>query len=108
MLTNNINETSVWLDQQEDEGLDVSLMRLLCSYNYLACIINDIYINGRISGNGWGYRYNLDVEQMEDYFVHGAGEYNDGCGDGDGTKYSDGDIGYYEEYIGFNNVSIPN
>lgn len=36
MITNQINEISVWLDQLEDEGVDVSLMRLLCTYNYLS------------------------------------------------------------------------
>lgn len=35
MLVSQINEISVWLDQQEDEGLDVSLLRNMCVYNYL-------------------------------------------------------------------------
>lgn len=34
MITNEINEISIWLDQQEDEGLDVSSLRILCAYNY--------------------------------------------------------------------------
>ena len=35
-----INEITVWLDQLEDDGQDVSCLRLLCSYNYLPCSLS--------------------------------------------------------------------
>lgn len=56
MITNLINETSVWLDQLEDEGIDVSFLRLLCTYNYLSNFIVD----------GNGYEWGVDFSWGND------------------------------------------
>lgn len=67
MIINKINEIGVWLDQLEDEGVDVSLMRLLCIYGYLALSINseNIYVfvgsyylgSAFTEGDGFGDSY---------------------------------------------------
>ena len=57
---NEINEITVWLDQLEDEGQDVSLMRLLCSYNFLSPFIGDrdvTHFCANTFGNGYAWDY---------------------------------------------------
>lgn len=77
---NEINEITVWLDQLEDEGQDVSLMRLLCSYNFLSPFIGDrdvTHFCANTFGNGYAW----------DYATYW------GNGNGNGDKYGGGDVG---------------
>lgn len=58
MIINLINEFTVWIDSLEDEGIDVSLLRLLCSYNYFPYLMvfpsenNYRYYAGVFLGDG--------------------------------------------------------
>lgn len=53
MIINEINEITVWLDQLEDEGQDISSLRSLCSYNYLSWVLlTSYYYNVGAYGHG--------------------------------------------------------
>lgn len=101
MITSQINETTVWLDQLEDEGQDVFASRLLCTYNYFNCLL----------GNGpdvimeldrFGYR-----EEIGNGVGHGSGhgtKYGVGnLGDGDRRKYGDGYVFGFGDGDGYEN-----
>ena len=76
MLTNKINEITVWLDQLEDEGQDVSLIRLLCSYNYLVSIV--------VHGDKYLTTVELDGFNVQNTYWHqgSAGMVREGFGCG--------------------------
>lgn len=106
MITNEINEITVWLDQLEYEGQDVSSFRILCSYNYFCNVMfyNVMFYNvkdrrainriGTImlgSGDGWEYSYytSLYSDMYTFYlydFAQGDGK-RMGIRDGDGPEY---------------------
>lgn len=56
-----VNEITVWLDQLEEQGVDVSLCRILTEYNYLLNFISSIN----------------NTEYIEDFFDL---EITNGCG----------------------------
>lgn len=86
MITNQINEISVWLDQLEDEGLDVSLLRLLCGYNYFSnSIVDSSGYNEQMDGDGHGTSYGQ-------YVGYGEGAFNSG----EGFEYGYGHSWFYE------------
>lgn len=95
MITNQINEVSVWADQLEDEGQDVSLLRLLCIYNYISLFF----------GYNYGFDFEYHTDECEgspcscDYLeCRSCGmEYNDDDGHGSGL-FRSGDSGDGSEY----------
>ena len=101
MITSQVNEITVWLDQQEDEGQDVSLSRILCSYNYLFDVMSFDHL-----GNMFNDENNFGNADDGDELLYmnwngrdGHGDADDighGFGDGHGAGYGygDGDFNY--------------
>lgn len=85
MLQGTVNEITVFLDQQEDEGIDTSLLRTLCIYNYLSnFLMSGLFFADRQNfgdgaSHGEGYSYSL---------LNGHG-YGIGSGRGNGYYHED-------------------
>ena len=88
MITSQINEITVWADQLEDEGQDVSSLRTLCVYNYFSylCGYGGVHEYGNTTGFGNGYS---DVYECGNGYGSGYG-YGNGSGDGYGSGSGSG------------------
>lgn len=67
-----INEITVWADKLEDEGTDVSLIRLLCSNNFLCNVVmysefvsHFFHGDGNCFGTGNGSSHKMDYYGIE-------------------------------------------
>ncbi len=92
MIKTTINEITVFADKLEDDGLNVSLLRLLSIYNYPCNIL--------VESNG--FEYNMDGTAG-----FGSGGYNGEADDGSGGMYySERDFNFYFKEIDFRGDSI--